>query len=156
MTFCFFNVNNKIFPFFKASKIDSAMIFRYQPQHHWEVNNTYNNHHPAVIVQPAWPSNPVQMEPPAGPQIHPAEIHYQLIETVHHHPKLTGKQRVVNPRKMQSVQSATKSKARNASNVETNPRICHVCGEQAGKHSYYGGQVCPSCRAFFRRSVQSK
>lgn len=36
------------------------------------------------------------------------------------------------------------------------PRLCHVCGEQAGKHSYYGGQVCPSCRAFFRRSVQSK
>lgn len=32
---------------------------------------------------------------------------------------------------------------------------CHVCGEKAGKHSYYGGQVCPSCRAFFRRSVQS-
>ncbi len=36
------------------------------------------------------------------------------------------------------------------------PRLCHVCGEGAGKHSYYGGQVCPSCRAFFRRSVQSK
>ena len=35
-------------------------------------------------------------------------------------------------------------------------RLCHVCGEKAGKHSYYGGQVCPSCRAFFRRSVQSK
>jgi hypothetical protein len=35
-------------------------------------------------------------------------------------------------------------------------RICNVCGEKAGKHSYYGGQVCPSCRAFFRRSVQSK
>lgn len=34
--------------------------------------------------------------------------------------------------------------------------ICEVCGERAGKHSYYGGQVCPSCRAFFRRSVQSK
>ena len=31
-----------------------------------------------------------------------------------------------------------------------------VCGERAGKHSYYGGQVCPSCRAFFRRSVQSR
>ena len=151
MTFCFLNVNNKIFPFFKAS-----IIFRYQPQHHWEVNNTYNNHHPAVIVQPAWPSNPVQMEPPAGPQM--SEIHYQLIETVHHHPKIPvgGKQR--NPRKMQtSVQSAKSSKAaRTASNLETNPRICHVCGEQAGKHSYYGGQVCPSCRAFFRRSVQSK
>jgi hypothetical protein len=36
------------------------------------------------------------------------------------------------------------------------PRLCFVCGEKAGKHSYYGGQVCPSCRAFFRRSVQSK
>lgn len=34
-------------------------------------------------------------------------------------------------------------------------RPCHVCGERAGKHSYYGGEVCPSCRAFFRRSVQS-
>jgi len=34
-------------------------------------------------------------------------------------------------------------------------RMCKVCGERAGKHSYYGGQACPSCRAFFRRSVQS-
>ena len=35
--------------------------------------------------------------------------------------------------------------------------VClQVCGERAGKHSYYGGQVCPSCRAFFRRSVQSR
>ena len=34
-------------------------------------------------------------------------------------------------------------------------RPCQVCGERAGKHSYYGGEVCPSCRAFFRRSVQS-
>ena len=24
-----------------------------------------------------------------------------------------------------------------------------------GRHSYYGGECCPSCRAFFRRSVQS-
>jgi len=34
-------------------------------------------------------------------------------------------------------------------------RPCHLCGERAGKHRYYGGDVCPSCRAFFRRSVQS-
>jgi len=34
-------------------------------------------------------------------------------------------------------------------------RPCKVCGEMAGRHSYYGGEVCPSCRAFFRRSVQS-
>ena len=80
----------------------------------------------------------------AQPQIQP-EIHYQLIETTV--PKIVAKR--VNQRK---IQVTTKSK----SNTESNPRICHVCGEQAGKHSYYGGQVCPSCRAFFRRSVQSK
>ena len=34
--------------------------------------------------------------------------------------------------------------------------ICGVCGDKAGKHAYYGGVVCGSCRAFFRRSVQSK
>ena len=33
--------------------------------------------------------------------------------------------------------------------------VCPVCGNKAGKHSYYGGQVCNSCRAFFRRSVQN-
>ena len=32
---------------------------------------------------------------------------------------------------------------------------CHVCGDKAGKHSYYGGQACVSCRAFFRRAVQT-
>ena len=39
---------------------------------------------------------------------------------------------------------------------DTDDYLCYVCGEKAGKHSYYGGQVCASCRAFFRRSVQSK
>ena len=32
---------------------------------------------------------------------------------------------------------------------------CHVCGDRAGKHSYYGGQACVSCRVFFRRAFQS-
>ena len=27
---------------------------------------------------------------------------------------------------------------------------CRVCREPAGQHSYYGGQVCLSCKAFFR------
>ena len=31
-----------------------------------------------------------------------------------------------------------------------------MCGDNAGKHSYYGGQACISCRAFFRRAVQTK
>lgn len=34
--------------------------------------------------------------------------------------------------------------------------ICLVCGNAAGKHCYYGGQVCVSCRAFFRRAVLGK
>lgn len=37
--------------------------------------------------------------------------------------------------------------------VESEEKICKVCGNIAGKHSYYGGQVCNSCRAFFRRAV---
>ncbi|XP_040573223.1 uncharacterized protein [Lepeophtheirus salmonis] len=38
---------------------------------------------------------------------------------------------------------------------EALPRLCQICGEVAGKHVYYGGQCCTSCRAFFRRSVQN-
>ncbi|TRY72664.1 hypothetical protein TCAL_10874 [Tigriopus californicus] len=30
---------------------------------------------------------------------------------------------------------------------------CPVCGHLSGKHSYYGAQVCFSCRSFFRRST---
>jgi hypothetical protein len=33
---------------------------------------------------------------------------------------------------------------------------CLICGKFSGKHNYYGGQGCLSCRAFFRRTVQSK
>ena len=40
--------------------------------------------------------------------------------------------------------------------LEPDPECCHVCGEKTGRHNYYGGQVCPSCRAFFRRAVQNK
>ena len=36
----------------------------------------------------------------------------------------------------------------------TESNICQVCGEIAGKHNYYGGRSCHSCRAFFRRSVE--
>lgn len=34
-------------------------------------------------------------------------------------------------------------------------RLCQVCCGVAGKHNYYGGQSCISCRGFFRRSVQT-
>ena len=33
--------------------------------------------------------------------------------------------------------------------------MCLVCDAPALKYSSYGGKVCSSCRAFFRRSVQS-
>merc|ERR1719447_2678239 len=46
-------------------------------------------------------------------------------------------------------------KSREKSGETGEVRPCRVCGERAGRHSYYGGEVCPSCRAFFRRSVQS-
>ena len=32
---------------------------------------------------------------------------------------------------------------------------CPICGCEASRHIHYGGRGCPSCRAFFRRSVQS-
>ena len=32
---------------------------------------------------------------------------------------------------------------------------CGICGATAGKHVHYGAVTCYSCRAFFRRSVQS-
>lgn len=34
------------------------------------------------------------------------------------------------------------------------PEPCAVCGQPAGKHSYYGGQVCVNCRAFFRYKLE--
>ena len=42
------------------------------------------------------------------------------------------------------------------SSPDSTTRLCQVCGKPAGKHNYYGGQACNSCRAFFRRSVQNQ
>ena len=47
------------------------------------------------------------------------------------------------------------SNVKRKSAVSTEPNSCHVCNNPAGKHSYYGGKVCTSCRAFFRRWVLS-
>lgn len=33
---------------------------------------------------------------------------------------------------------------------------CEVCENKCNHHIYYGGRVCQSCRAFFRRAVQNK
>ena len=40
--------------------------------------------------------------------------------------------------------------------VNNEENKCEVCFAKAGRHNYYGGNVCTSCRGFFRRSVQSK
>ena len=36
---------------------------------------------------------------------------------------------------------------------EVTDAFCHVCGGRATNYNHYGGQVCHSCRVFFRRSV---
>ena len=37
-----------------------------------------------------------------------------------------------------------------------NSTTCPICGnDDAGTHLHYGGRGCSSCRAFFRRAVQS-
>ena len=53
------------------------------------------------------------------------------------------------------IQPPEEKPPRKRGNGAAKVRPCHVCGELAGRHSYYGGECCPSCRAFFRRSVQS-
>lgn len=40
-------------------------------------------------------------------------------------------------------------------NELSNSNLCPICSNEAGKHIHYGGRGCSSCRAFFRRSVQS-
>ena len=39
--------------------------------------------------------------------------------------------------------------------INGSSNLCQICGELAGKHSYYGGRSCQSCRAFFRRSAET-
>ena len=47
-------------------------------------------------------------------------------------------------------------KIRKPASQKPSDDLCPICGATAGKHRYYGGKSCGPCRAFFRRSVQSK
>lgn len=134
--------------------------------HSYSVQQQPQFYNPAVIVQPAWGahhSDPNQ------------DIHYEVIETIpvesrpssaagglmkfhhhnHHHQNSSSPDTRMMSRQSRIKKSYSKSSVQQRPK-DDKPRLCHVCSEQAGKHSYYGGQVCPSCRAFFRRSVQSK
>ena len=53
------------------------------------------------------------------------------------------------------VQTTIHSSGAEANSVEEQTKLdlCNVCGDVAGKHTYFGGKSCPSCRQFFRRSV---
>ena len=62
---------------------------------------------------------------------------------------------VTSAHKSQPPVTVVEKPVRKRGNGAAKVRPCHVCGEMAGRHSYYGGECCPSCRAFFRRSVQS-
>ena len=72
--------------------------------------------------------------------------------TLTHNPNSKQYKNLTNNTSVTPVKNKTSLRA---SNPSAEPRPCLVCGEKAGKHSYYGAQVSPSCRAFFRRSVQS-
>ena len=46
-------------------------------------------------------------------------------------------------------------KCKSEPEINGSSNLCQICGELAGKHSYYGGRSCQSCRAFFRRSAET-
>jgi len=92
------------------------------------------------------PRHVVMTHPLSGQPIAPVEgLHHehQAEESLHSHPMTS----------LQDIKEEKRTRTKSKDGDEDRP--CKVCGEKAGKHSYYGGQVCPSCRAFFRRSVQS-
>ena len=62
----------------------------------------------------------------------------------------------ISPNSLNQLNKLESRKRRKTSDhgCTTESNICQVCDEIAGKHNYYGGRSCPSCRAFFRRSVE--
>ena len=72
--------------------------------------------------------------------------------TIHHIPYTKQNTSLTNNTSVTPLKNKTSPRA---SNPSAEHRPCLVCGEKAGKHSNYWGQVCPSCRAFFMQSVQS-
>ena len=66
---------------------------------------------------------------------------------------LPGKSKGKDTNNLQMVQ---KKKTRGRTRKFHPSALCLVCGDTAGRHSFYGAQACHSCRAFFRRAVVSE
>ena len=136
-----------------------------QPPAHYEAQEAnWSEAGPAVLVQPVWQTpQHHQLQPAQAADVAEVTTTIELVEPVSAMPTSASGHLVpmddIKPPIIPPSQAPTTTKraARAAKDAGSHlPRDCHVCGEPAGKHSYYGGQVCPSCRAFFRRSVQSK
>ena len=86
----------------------------------------------------------------------------QLVQTQKVELKLNEKRSALKRTKETEKDDATTKRYKVANNTvlkreeknEVTFELCKVCGDRAGVHNYYGGKSCPSCRAFFRRSVK--
>ena len=60
-------------------------------------------------------------------------------------------------RKSQTSMNGTKEECseRSTKKYKSGIKRCPICGDKASTHVHYGGTSCHSCRAFFRRSVNS-
>ena len=60
-------------------------------------------------------------------------------------------------RKRQPYMNVKKEECSERSTIKYNSGVkrCPICGDKASTHVHYGGTSCHSCRAFFRRSVNS-
>jgi len=93
-------------------------------------------------------------------RVDPAQEQEPLALLVTQHVQQHAQEHQQQPQQQQpadlSMRNGGESSQCTLSDDEGRPPTCPVCGNEAGKHSYYGGQVCNSCRAFFRRSVQNR